>query len=177
MINAAGNGHAGGGALGLGAPTESQRVIVLCRVDNRLIHGQVIEAWLPHLKVRRLVVADDETAADSLARSVMTLAVPPQVAVVLEPVARVDYRAMALDDVKTLVLFRDIEALARAVAAGLPPGTVNLGNVHAGPGRLAISRSVFLSEGDRSLLRELASAGMTVVVQAVPTDAPLPLAA
>ena len=41
-------------------------MISLVRVDNRLIHGQVVEAWLPRLKVKRVVVADDEAAANLL---------------------------------------------------------------------------------------------------------------
>ncbi len=49
-------------------------MISLVRVDNRLIHGQVVEAWLPHLKVSRVVVADDEAASSPLVRAAMSLA-------------------------------------------------------------------------------------------------------
>ena len=49
-------------------------MITLVRVDNRLIHGQVVEAWLPHLKVQRVVVADDEAASSPLIRAAMALA-------------------------------------------------------------------------------------------------------
>ncbi|HEX8536183.1 MAG TPA: PTS sugar transporter subunit IIB, partial [Cystobacter sp.] len=50
-------------------------MISLVRVDNRLFHGQVVEAWLPHLKVSRVIVADDEAAASPLVRAAMALAV------------------------------------------------------------------------------------------------------
>ena len=50
-------------------------MISLVRVDNRLIHGQVVEAWLPHLKVSRVVVADDEAAQSPLIRAAMGMAV------------------------------------------------------------------------------------------------------
>lgn len=151
-------------------------MIVLSRIDNRLIHGQVIEAWLPHLRVRRLVVADDESAMDPLTRTVMTMAVPPQVTVVLEKVGAVDFRGMAQDDIRTLVLFRDVATALVARALGLPNGVLNVGNVHAGPGRLALSRSVFLSGDEKTSLNGLQLGGMDVRLQAVPSDSAVALA-
>ena len=51
-------------------------MIALVRVDNRLLHGQILEAWLPRLGAREVVVADDDAAASPLARAAMTLALP-----------------------------------------------------------------------------------------------------
>lgn len=150
-------------------------MIVLSRVDSRLIHGQVVEAWLPHLKVRRVVVADDATAADPLARAAFGLAVPPDVEVMMAPLAGIDFDALAKDGVRTLVLFRDVPAAVAARARGLPPGPLNLGNLHAGPGRVSVSRSVYLDEADRRALSALAAGGMHVSIQAVPVEAPQPL--
>lgn len=149
-------------------------MIVLNRIDARLIHGQVVEAWLPHLGVRRVVVADDATAADALAQAAFRLAVPPDIEVVTTPVRGVDYVALSKDPVPTLVLFRDVQAAVAARAAGLPDGVLNVGNVHAGPGREELTRSVFLDEADRQALSKLKQGGMTVVVQAIPTDRPSP---
>jgi PTS system mannose-specific IIB component len=152
-------------------------VIVLNRIDSRLIHGQVVEAWLPHLKVKRVVVADDAVAQDSLAQVAFRLAVPPDIEVVMTPVAGVDYRGLAADETRTLVLFRDVQAAQAARSAGLPDGVLNVGNLHSGPGREALTRSVFLDQTDRDALAQLAKSGMTVVVQAIPPDKPTPLPA
>ena len=151
-------------------------MIVLSRIDSRLIHGQVIEAWLPHLRVGRVVVADGATAGDALAREVMGLAVPPQIQIVLADPEALDFRALAADDVRTLVLFRDVSAVLAARARGLPDGLLNVGNVHAGPGRTPVSRSVFLTDADRNDLRALRTSGMQVVIQAVPAEAPVSVA-
>src|SRR5262249_57994578 len=51
--------------------------VALLRVDNRLVHGQVLEAWLPALDAQGILVADDEAAGNVLARSAMALAIPP----------------------------------------------------------------------------------------------------
>lgn len=150
-------------------------MIVWSRIDSRLIHGQVIEAWLPHLGVKRVVVADDEAAVDPLARAAYALAIPPDVELVLGSVQKLDFRQLASDRVPTLVLFREVKSAVAAREGGLPDGMLNVGNVHSGPGRLPLSRSVFLDPGEVHALAALSQGGMTVRLQSVPSEAPLPL--
>lgn len=150
-------------------------MIVWSRIDSRLIHGQVIEAWLPHLSVKRVVVADDEAAVDPLAKAAYGLAVPDDVELVLSAVRQVDFRKLASDKVPTLVLFREVKSAVLARESGLPDGMLNVGNVHSGPGRVSVSRSVFLDPSDSDALAALAQSGMTVRVQAVPSETAQPL--
>jgi PTS system mannose-specific IIB component len=152
-------------------------VIALVRVDNRLIHGQVVEAWLPHLKVARVAVADDEAAGSPLLRAAMGLAVPPDVDVVVEPLEAMDFARLAADGARTLLLLREVAGLARAVARGLPAGAagLNLGNVHFAPGRRQVTPSVFLSSEELGLLQGLAGQGAQVEARAVPPEKALGL--
>lgn len=152
-------------------------MIVLSRIDSRLIHGQVIEAWLPHLQVKRVLVADDEAAADPLSKAAYEMAVPPEIELALTSPSRVDFAALAADPVPTLVLFRDVRSAVDARERGLPDGVLNVGNVHSGPGRVQVTRSVFLDEGDRQALTLLAQSGMKISVQAVPGESAMPLPA
>lgn len=145
-------------------------MIVLSRIDSRLIHGQVIEAWLPHLGVKRVVVADEQAAIDPLAKAAFGLAVPPEVELVLAAVERIDFHKLATDSVPTLVLFREVKAAVAAREWGLPDGVLNVGNVHSGPGRVSVSRSVYLDTNDSQALATLAKTGMTVRVQSVPSE-------
>jgi len=150
-------------------------VIALVRADNRLLHGQVLETWLPRLGVKEIVVADDEAAASALARAAMTLCVPPELPVRIAPIASLDWDALAAAPLPVLVLVRDVAQLAQAHAAGLTPAhapRLNVGNVHFGPGRRSVTPSVFLSDDEIRTLRELASAGFEVELRAVPTEAP-----
>lgn len=150
-------------------------MIVLTRIDSRLIHGQVVEAWLPHLKVNRVVVADDAAASDALVGAAMKLAVPPAVDVQLRRVAEVDFGALSADAVPTLVLLRDVDGVVHAREHGLPDGPLNVGNVHMGPGREAVTRSVFLTPSERDTLVDLGAHGMAVTIQALPSEKPTPL--
>jgi PTS system mannose-specific IIB component len=151
-------------------------VIILNRIDSRLIHGQVIEVWLPHLEVRRVVVADDAAAADTLTKAAFGLVMPPKVEIRTSPVAQTDFAALGADAVRTLILFRTVQSVVQARAHGLPNGTLNVGNVHSAPGKVGLNRSVFLDDDETKALGALRDSGMKLVIQAVPGDAPTTLA-
>lgn len=150
-------------------------MITLVRVDNRLIHGQVVEAWLPHLKVSRVIVADDEAASSPLIRAAMALAVQSAIEVQILPLAQVDFAALSKDGVRTLVLLRDVAAVPFAFAHGLSMGELNLGNVHFGTGRRQVSPSVFLAESELKTLQQLSEQGVRVEARAVPAEKPVEL--
>jgi PTS system mannose-specific IIB component len=150
-------------------------VIALVRVDNRLLHGQILETWVPKLAIEEIVVADDEAAASDLARAAMTLCVPPELPARIEAVAGVDFGALAAAPRRVLVLVRDVAALEAAHAAGLGPSLaprVNLGNVHFSPGRRPVTPSVFLGAEDLATLRALARAGFEIEARAIPSEPP-----
>ncbi|MBK9516036.1 MAG: PTS sugar transporter subunit IIB [Anaeromyxobacter sp.] len=154
-------------------------MIPVVRVDNRLLHGQVLETWMPRLQVARVVVADDAAAASPLAQAAMTLCVPAEVPVEVLPLDRVDFAALAAAPGPVLVLVREVAGLVRAAAGGLTPARarrLNLGNVHFAEGRRPVSPSVFLSAAELAALEALAAAGFEVEARALPTDPPAGLA-
>jgi PTS system mannose-specific IIB component len=153
-------------------------VIALVRVDNRLLHGQVLEAWMPSLGAATVVVADDEAAASPLARAAMTLCVPCDVPARVERVAAVDFAALAGSPAPVLLLVRDVAGLVEATTLGLTPARarrINLGNVHFAMGRRPVTPSVFLTAEELQALRGLEAAGFAIEARAIPTDAPLGL--
>ena len=133
----------------------------------------MVEAWVPHLKIQRLVVADDEATGNPLMRAAMTMAVPSDVEVNISRIDQTDFPALAKDDVRSLVLLRDVAAVVAARRQGLPDGPLNIGNVHAGTGRAQVTRSVFLSDEEKVQLKQL---GMPATIQAVPSEAPVEIA-
>lgn len=150
-------------------------MIVLVRVDNRLLHGQILETWIPRLGIGEVVVADDEAAASPFARAAMTLCVPPDLPARIAAVREVPWAALAASRAPVLVLVRDVAALVAARAAGLRPEIapiVNLGNVHFAPGRRPITPSVFLSGEEVDALRALAAEGFRIEARAIPSESP-----
>jgi PTS system mannose-specific IIB component len=153
-------------------------VIALVRVDNRLLHGQVLEAWMPRLGATTVVVADDEAALSPLARAAMTLCVPCEIPARVERLADVDFAGLAESKAVVMVLVRDVAGLIEATKRGLTPARaplLNLGNVHFEVGRRPVTPSVFLTAGELESLKGLAAAGFVVEARAVPTEAPLGL--
>jgi mannose/fructose/N-acetylgalactosamine-specific phosphotransferase system component IIB len=148
-------------------------VISHVRIDSRLIHGQVVEAWLPMLKVGRVVVADDEAADSPLMRAAMGLAVPAGVEVDISRLDEVPFASLEKDGTRTLLLLRDVPALLRARSRGLQLRHLNIGNVHHGPGRRPVSASVYLTPQELEQLRALEASGVEVEVRGVPADRPI----
>jgi N-acetylgalactosamine PTS system EIIB component len=151
-------------------------VIALVRVDNRLLHGQILETWVPRLHAAAVVVADDDAAASPLARAAMTLALPRELPATIQAIAEVDWAGLAASAERVVVLVREVADLARAVAAGLTPERcrrVNLGNIHYTQGRRPVTPSVFLSEAEVSRVLDLSRAGFEVEARAIPSDAPV----
>jgi mannose/fructose/N-acetylgalactosamine-specific phosphotransferase system component IIB len=153
--------------------------VALVRVDNRLVHGQVLEAWLPALDAHGIVVADDEAAGNVLARSAMALAIPP--GVVFE-VLRIQAASELLrpggkgpQASRTLLLLRDVRDAVALHDGGVAIPQLNLGNVHFGAGRKQVSSSVFLDASELSALEKLAQAGTQVEARAVPSEKPVTL--
>jgi PTS system mannose-specific IIB component len=153
--------------------------VALIRVDNRLVHGQVLEAWLPALDAHGVLVADDEAAGNVLARSAMALAIPPKVQFqVLKVSAAADLLrpgGKGVPGVRTLLLVRDVRDALALGESGVAIPRLNLGNVHFANGRRQVAPSVYLDEGEMDALSRLSSLGTEVVARAVPSEHAIPL--
>lgn len=147
--------------------------VTLLRVDDRLIHGQVVEGWVPHLKVDLVAVVSDAAASDEIQTALMKMALPPSVGLLVLSVAAAP---AALKDPKlaarsALVLVPGpAEALA-LVEKGLGVDRVNVGGLHHTVGKVQLGRALFLDEKDRLALRALKARGVRLEGRALPGDA------
>ena len=124
------------------------------RVDNRLIHGQVIEGWLPYTGARALVVANDALAADFLRQQIMSLAVSRHIEVHFIPLTDLPAVLAACGD-ETFVLFENCQDVGAAADSGVRIPVLNIGNIHYTEGRHQIYPHVALSDQDMATLRSL----------------------
>lgn len=145
-------------------------MIALVRVDNRLIHGQVVTTWIPHVRADEVVVVDDEAASSSLMRAAMSLALPHEVSALILRMDEVDWARLSASPRRILVLVRDVAQATAAVKAGADVRHLNLGNVHYLEGRKPVSPSVFLSAEELEALEDLARRGVEIEARAVPAD-------
>ncbi|WP_319466961.1 PTS sugar transporter subunit IIB [uncultured Pseudodesulfovibrio sp.] len=147
--------------------------MALVRIDNRLIHGQIIETWLPHTGASRIIVANDELAGDVLQQEIMSLAIPQSVTTLFVNVEGLAHELdkTSVDSPETiLVLFSNCSDAKRAFDSGFGFENLNIGNVHYSPGKKQISPSVALSDEEEGCLRQLSRMGVILDFRCVPND-------
>lgn len=142
------------------------------RIDNRLVHGQVIESWLPFTDARFLVVANDELAADELRQQIMSIAIPLGIDISFVPVASAQEHLAAkkLLNKDVLVLLASCADARRAFESGLVFQRLNLGNLHYGPGKRQLCQHIALSKEDEGCLAFLAGKGVNLDYRCIPSD-------
>lgn len=144
--------------------------VILARIDNRLIHGQIIETWLPHTRASVVIVANDELAVDDLQQEIMSLAIPQTVESLFVSVDRIAGVIGDLTGSSVIVLFSSCSDAKRAFETGFGFDVLNIGNVHYSPGKRQISPSVALSDEDESCLKHLLRKGVELDFRCVPND-------
>jgi mannose/fructose/N-acetylgalactosamine-specific phosphotransferase system component IIB len=146
--------------------------IILARIDNRLIHGQVLEAWVPFLRVDCIVVANNQVASATFQRILMETAVPKGIRVVIGTLREVAGRLVSKDlaDRRILLLFASSGDALETRRLGVDFSRLNLGNMHGGEGKVRYSCTIALDDDDIEKLDSLEKEGVSIVSQCLPTD-------
>lgn len=146
--------------------------IVLTRIDNRLIHGQVLESWVPYVHADCIVVASDEVASTPLKRMMMEASVPSRLRVDIGSIEEIAalFASKVLAKRKTLLLFGSTQDALRAYRQGLLFEQLNLGNLHAGEGKARLSCTIFIDREGLDDLSQLELAGVKITARCIPAD-------
>ncbi|MGI8619023.1 MAG: PTS system mannose/fructose/N-acetylgalactosamine-transporter subunit IIB [Gemmatimonadaceae bacterium] len=149
---------------------------MLHRIDDRLIHGQVVVGWGRPLRVGFIALVDDTVAASEWEQELYRMGVPPEMTLYFADVAGAEreHAAWTSDARPGIVLTADIETMTR-LAARVPVAEVNLGGIHHKPGRTQRLRYVFLNPEEERALRALADGGVKISAQDVPGGKPVAL--
>lgn len=151
--------------------------LVLVRVDDRLIHGQVVVGWGQPLNARFIVLVDDEVRASEWEQDLYRMGVPEGVDVIfasVEEAAR-RFEAWEREPRPGIVLMRSIAIAESLIEHGTTIRRLNIGGIHHEAGRRERLRYVYLSDAEADALRGLAEHGVAVEAQDVPTARPVPL--
>jgi PTS system mannose-specific IIB component/fructoselysine and glucoselysine-specific PTS system IIB component len=150
--------------------------LVLHRIDDRLIHGQVVVGWGQPLDIRFIALVDDEVAHSDWEQELYRMGTPPEMDVYFHSVDDA-IRAMDLyrvDERPGILLTGTVAAMLRLVKeAGVRE--VNVGGIHHRADRRQRLRYVFLAPAEEQVLREMADLGAIVTAQDVPATRPVEL--
>ena len=146
--------------------------IVLIRVDDRLIHGQILESWLPYLKAQCIVVANDLLAEDSFQMAILSMAVPERIKLRMVSVDSVGElnSDLELSGKTTLVIVSSVLDAYRIIQNGISAGRINLGNMRSSGADKQLMYSFWVRQKDIVMLKEIITQGIFVNLQSVPRE-------
>lgn len=146
--------------------------ILLTRIDNRLVHGQVGVTWTKTLGANLIIVADDTVAAEPLQQSLMQVTAKSSGAGIrffsIEKTAAII--GNAAPEQKIFIICKTPKEVRRLVEAGVPLTEVNVGNMHFSEGKKPVTKKVYVNDEDIQDLEYLKSKGINVYAQDVPGD-------
>ncbi len=146
--------------------------IVLARVDNRLVHGQVLETWVPFTKANSIIVLNDDVYNNQLQRGIIQSCVPSYIEVLIKRIEDVpsllDY--IYSSNIRCIILFFNIHDALAAYKSGLAFNKLNLGNIHCHTGRRQVTRTIYLNNEDIEGLKVLEGMSIKIEIKTVPQE-------
>lgn len=151
--------------------------ISLYRIDDRLIHGQVVVGWGQPLDIGFIVLVDDNVACCDWEQDLYRMGVPPEMEIIFADVATAvrDHDRYASDRRKGIIVTPDISTMQRLVYGVPSIREINVGGIHHRAGRVQKLRYVFLAPDEEAQLRAMVESGVKVTAQDVPAAREVPM--
>ncbi|MGG4663338.1 PTS system mannose/fructose/N-acetylgalactosamine-transporter subunit IIB [Providencia vermicola] len=145
--------------------------INVARIDDRLIHGQVITTWVKNFDIEQVIIVNDKVANDSVQQSVLTMAAPPDLKVVVFGVDKfIEVLKKAEIKRRTMLLFTNSVDVNKLVENGLKLEKLNVGGMRMQEGRRNLSRAVAVTPEEEQAFKSLINNNVAVEIQMVPKD-------
>ena len=145
--------------------------IVLTRIDNRLIHGQVATQWAGSVGANLLLVANDAVAGNSLRQGLMDMAAPSYAQTrywTLDKTISTIHKASPKQHI--FLICEPPEDVLKLVEGGVPIKKVNIGNMHMAEGKRQVATSVAVNDEDVAAFRKLRDLGVELEIRRVPQE-------
>lgn len=141
--------------------------IIFVRVDDRLIHGQVVQAWLPQLNVDEVIIPRTRHNTHALNPGLLRLSLPHEYELSIMDTA--DIARYAASTKRRLFLLMDsLQSFSDLITDGLQVRSVNIGGMHFKDGAQKLADNVFLDDQDKHLLHLIHDLGIAIETRAVP---------
>lgn len=145
--------------------------IVWTRIDDRLIHGQVMTMWIQHASANEVVIVDDAVAKDSFIQMIMKSSMPAKIGLKIFSIAdAIEYLNGEDNGKKILILVKTPGTLVALTDAGIHLDSVNVGGIGAKAGRKTLYKNISTSEAENADLRNLIDKGIKVFFRVVVSD-------
>lgn len=146
----------------------SMENIVLVRIDQRLIHGQVALQWCGALDVHCIIVANDEVSQDSLRQGLMKKAVPSQCETYFMSIDETIEKIHQFDNQKLFLLCDKPLDVLKLIEGGINFHKVNVGNMASGKKKRQITTSIAIDDEESQIFKKLYDKGIELEIKALP---------
>jgi PTS system mannose-specific IIB component len=148
-------------------------LISLVRIDDRLIHGQVVTQWVSRVKANRIIVVDDGVAKDPFMNTVMKSLAPSGTIVEVYSVAdaipkMIEYEKN--ENLRVIILTKVPQPLEQLFDGGVKIEKIVVGGMGIRAGRTKIFRNITADEAERAVFKSLLNKGVEIICQIVPDD-------
>lgn len=144
---------------------------VLYRIDERLIHGQVMTSWLGNTSAQRIAIVDDDLYSDDFMKQVLILAAPANIKIrVLNVDKFKELVDKGVDDKKVIVLFKHPKYVLETLKTGIKINEIIVGNMGPNAEREKLTNNVYLSSKEKDMLNEIEGLNCKVYLQMLPFD-------
>lgn len=144
--------------------------ILLTRIDNRLIHGQVATQWNSTLGANLILVANDDVAGNKMRQNLMNMAAPTGVATRFFSLQKtIDVIHKASPKQHIFLVAENPSDVLTLVKGGVPIRKVNIGNMHMTEGKRQVATSVAVDDADVAAFKELQDLGVELEIRRVPS--------
>ena len=146
-------------------------MIVFCRIDDRLIHGQVVTTWVNVKNIESIIVVNDKVAGDKIQKNILTMAAPQGIKVHAFGVQQfADITKKQAISKRTMLLFTNSLDVNNLVDLGVDIKELNIGGMRFQEGRRQLTKALSVSPEEEQAFKELMSKGVEVTIQMVPND-------
>jgi len=141
--------------------------VVLIRIDSRLVHGQVCSSWIPSVGAKRVIIVNDEYAAQSFMHDIHQMAVPKGVKCDTFSVQQAleEWKANGYGDENVLILFKELQAVLKMYEGGFKYPELQLGTLSGGSGKKVLYGAISVADEDVDILKKLTNLGINVYIQ------------
>ena len=148
--------------------------VVLCRVDSRLIHGQVMTKWIQQSQADHIVIVSDSVSKDSFLLDIYKMSAPPGINIdcYSEEQAAKLWKEEAVKG-SILLLLPDLKTLHRSYDNGICMNKVQVGGLGGGPDRKVVYQNITLDKENAEILHELHEKGVEIIFQTIQEDSPM----
>jgi len=143
----------------------------LIRVDERLIHGQIMSSWVKKCWIRRIILIDEEYVNDEFMKMVLPMSAPSGTKVEIRGVSEaISMLSEDHSEENALLLFKELKYVYDFYRQGFHFSELNIGNIGSAADRKPITKKVYMSEEEKKMCRNMANAGIYIYIQELPHD-------